>query len=191
MALTDKLSAIGAAIREKTGGTELLTLDEMPQEIASITTGDVDSIIGGTITEVSTNLTTIRGYAFASCKQLTTARFPFATQIPAHCFNGDSNLTTVEMPNITKIDYVAFYGCTNLELTELPSGLTQIMETSFNNCKALKTLTFKSTPTYIGGDVFSGCTNLLTINVPWAEGEVAKAPWGATNATINYNYVGD
>lgn len=40
MALTDKLSAIGVAIREKTGGTELLTLDAMPAEILSITTGD-------------------------------------------------------------------------------------------------------------------------------------------------------
>ena len=39
MALTNKLSAIGNAIREKTGGTDLLTLDQMPIEIASITTG--------------------------------------------------------------------------------------------------------------------------------------------------------
>ena len=39
MALTDKLSAIGNAIRAKTGGTELLTLDAMPNEIASIQTG--------------------------------------------------------------------------------------------------------------------------------------------------------
>ena len=39
MALTDKLSAIGNAIRNKTGGTELLTLDAMPTEIESIQTG--------------------------------------------------------------------------------------------------------------------------------------------------------
>ena len=39
MALTDKLSAVGNAIRVKTGKTALLTLDEMPAEIASIQTG--------------------------------------------------------------------------------------------------------------------------------------------------------
>ena len=39
MALTNKLSAIGDAIREKTGKSELLTLDAMPGEIASIETG--------------------------------------------------------------------------------------------------------------------------------------------------------
>ena len=36
MALIDKLNAIGDAIRENTGKTDKLTLDEMPNEIASI-----------------------------------------------------------------------------------------------------------------------------------------------------------
>ena len=42
MALTNKLSAIGDAIREKTGKTELLTLDQMPVEIKAIETGGGD-----------------------------------------------------------------------------------------------------------------------------------------------------
>lgn len=42
MALTNKLSAIGDAIREKTGKSEKLTLEQMPVEIASITTGGGD-----------------------------------------------------------------------------------------------------------------------------------------------------
>ena len=43
MALTDKLDAIGNAIREKTGDTEKYTLDEMPQKIEGITEGPTDS----------------------------------------------------------------------------------------------------------------------------------------------------
>lgn len=39
MALTNKLSAIGNAIREKTGGTGLLTLDQMATEISNIQGG--------------------------------------------------------------------------------------------------------------------------------------------------------
>lgn len=39
MALIDKLNAIGDAIRVKTGKTDKLTLDQMPNEIASIETG--------------------------------------------------------------------------------------------------------------------------------------------------------
>jgi hypothetical protein len=51
-------------------------------------------------------------------------------------------------------------------------------------------LTFKGTPTSISTTAFGSCTNLKTINVPWAEGAVAGSPWGATAATINYNYKG-
>lgn len=39
MALTDKLKAIGDAIRAKTGKTDALTLDQMVTEIEGITTG--------------------------------------------------------------------------------------------------------------------------------------------------------
>lgn len=39
MALTDKLTAIADAIREKTGGTEVLTLDQMAAAISGLSTG--------------------------------------------------------------------------------------------------------------------------------------------------------
>lgn len=40
MALTDKLTAIGNAIREKTGKTDLIPLADMPNEILNISSGD-------------------------------------------------------------------------------------------------------------------------------------------------------
>ena len=39
MALTDKLTAVADAIRNKTGKTEVMTLDQMPVEIDGINTG--------------------------------------------------------------------------------------------------------------------------------------------------------
>lgn len=39
MALTDKLTAIADAIRAKNGGTDKLTLAQMPEKIANIQTG--------------------------------------------------------------------------------------------------------------------------------------------------------
>ena len=42
MALIEKLNAIGDAIRAKTGGTDKLTLDQMPTEINGITTGGTE-----------------------------------------------------------------------------------------------------------------------------------------------------
>lgn len=69
-----------------------------------------------------------------------------------------------------------------------------ISSDAFMACYTLKTVTFESgdlKPKSIHSNAFRYCSNIKTINVPWAEGEVANAPWGATNATINYNYTGE
>ena len=50
MALTDKLTAIADAIRAKTGKTDSLTLDQMPTEIAGITTGGGGGSAEGCVT---------------------------------------------------------------------------------------------------------------------------------------------
>ena len=104
--------------------------------------------------------------------------------------NNRAQLENIQLStNITKIRDYAFYNCTNLALTELPESLTNIGEVAFYNCTNLKTLTFKGTPQLIATTAFSDCNNLKIINVPWSEGEVSGAPWGAYNATINYNYI--
>jgi hypothetical protein len=72
----------------------------------------------------------------------------------------------------------------------IPATVTSIYTNAFNSCLGLAEVTFDGKPTTMYSGIFEKCTNLLTINVPWAEGEVANAPWGATNATINYNYTG-
>lgn len=60
MALTNKLSAIGNAIRAKTGKSDLLTLDQMPTEIASIISG------GGGVPETALQITGNCQYRFAN-----------------------------------------------------------------------------------------------------------------------------
>jgi hypothetical protein len=78
----------------------------------------------------------------------------------------------------------------HIGLTEIPAKVQTIGKNAFQWNELLTTLTFKGTPTSIATNAFLNCANLTTINVPWAEGAVANAPWGATNATINYNYTG-
>lgn len=109
---------------------------------------------------------------------------PFVEEI----YDDNGSLVEVKLVGYTKVRNFAFYNCTKLALTELPAGLTGIGTNAFTGCTNLTTITFKGIPKIIGPDAFSSCTNLTTINVPWAEGAVANAPWGATNATINYNY---
>ena len=63
MALTDKLTAIGNAIREKTGGTDLLTLDQMPTEISNIQGGGTVEALTITSNGTYNPPTGIDGYA--------------------------------------------------------------------------------------------------------------------------------
>ena len=137
------------------------------------------------------------------------------THIPDSCFSGCSNLVSVEFPpNLTRLGGWCFSLCQKLALKELPETLIEIPERAFwqtpaleiskipasvqtigkwafQGCTKMTTLTFEGTPTSLDAAVFYNCNNLTTINVPWSEGEVANAPWGATKATINYNYTGN
>ena len=111
--------------------------------------------------------TKVRDYLFAYCPSLAHVSFS---------------------EGLTSIGNSAFDSCTSLALTSLPAGVTSIGIEAFAGCSNLTSITFKGTPTSINSRAFSGCTNLTDIKVPWSEGAVANAPWGATNATITYNY---
>ena len=114
-----------------------------------------------------------------------------ATVIGASAFNGCSKLARITIHDgVTSIKSYAFNACQVLKLSEIPVGITEIQANAFVLCKSITSLTFKGTPTTINATAFKNCDNLVTINAPWAEGEVENAPWGATNATINYNYTG-
>ena len=135
-------------------------------------------------------ITSISNNAFQNCNKLALTSLPAGlTSIGYSAFQNCNNLALTSLPaGITSISNNAFQSCNNLALTSLPAGITSIGYDAFRNCTGLTTITFEGTPTLIRSDAFHGCTNLTTINVPWAEGAVANAPWGATHATINYNY---
>lgn len=186
MALTDKLTAIANAIRTKTGGTDFLTLDQMASEIDNIQSGGV---VPDTMGFVPTNW----GYM-----GVIKSGIWYGTSVPYQYFylkDGNAtlcSLDSIEFANaITSIEAYAFYGQMHLILSEIPAEVKTIGDYALSNLKDLTTLTFKGTPESIGSNVFTGNFSLTTINVPWAEGAVEGAPWGAENATINYNYTGE
>ena len=163
--------------------------------VASSGGGDsqLKGLIEGTTTEISDDtVETVKQYAFYQSTVLASVSFPNLKSIGSGAFYNCTNLALTELPSgLTSIGSSAFNGCTNLALTELPSGL-HIGLSAFRACTRLTSITFKGKPrqNVIPTSAFQNCSNLKTINVPWAEGEVANAPWGATNATINYNYAG-
>ena len=89
---------------------------------------------------------------------------------------------------LTEADLISIIDRSIVNL-ELPDSLTLIGNYAFYACTSLTDVTFQGTPTSISASAFQYCINLTAINVPWSSGAVAGAPWGATNATITYNYV--
>lgn len=110
------------------------------------------------------------------------------TTIAANAFNGCRELVSIELHDgLEKVMDYAFFNCVKMELDTIPQIVSSIGAYAFGNCTAITSITFKGTPATIVETAFYGDTNISVINVPWAEGAVAGAPWGATNATINYN----
>jgi hypothetical protein len=116
---------------------------------------------------------------------------PLITTIPSNCFQNCYSLNEINLENITEYKPSAFNQCfmLNKPLT-FNAGLTAIGDQGFYRT-GLSSVIFQnnleSLPT-ISSNAFGQCYLLKDIYVPWAEGEVANAPWGATNATIHYNY---
>lgn len=90
--------------------------------------------------------------------------------------------------NVTEIGWNAFE-YNSLKTVTIGNGVTKLERNTFAY-NPLTTVTLGSGITKMDDFVFYKCEKLTTINVPWAEGAVENAPWGATNATINYNYIG-
>lgn len=229
MALTDKIKAIADAIRTKTGTTDAMTLDEMPDKIAGIPSGtsgdsgvkkpyieetyDKDgnlitaklvgySFIRGSLfrycsklklTEIPSEITYIGDDAFAGCDELSLPSIPSSiTHIGDSAFCDCPNLSLTELPSsVTFIGSSAFINCIKLKSIDIPSNVMTIKSYAFGSCTNLASIRFLGTPTSISSTIFYRCNNLTSIKVPWSEGAVKNAPWGATNATIEYDYKGE
>lgn len=110
------------------------------------------------------------------------------TKIGNNAFaSGGVAINNGELPSsLEHLGQYALYG-NRIPFTKIPASVKIIEDNAFNYNDVISSVTFLGTPESIGNGVFANCTNLKNIYVPWAQGAVANAPWGATNATIHYN----
>lgn len=141
-ALESKLTAIGNAIRSKTGDAELLTLEGMATSISGIKSNDdyladvmnkkIDRLVNDKVTG----------------------------ELPTNFQRGNKNLIIVDLPLITKTNSSIFYGCSNLNSVNLPS-LKEMGAEVFGTCTQLTEIYLPELTTISGwGYVFNVCTNL-------------------------------
>lgn len=171
--------------------------------------GCMNSIIPSTVTAIQAN-------AFQGCSKLTSVAIPSGVSlIPSYTFDDCTSLTDVVIPStVTDIEMLAFYNCGQLQVElpdsveyirshafaynaaleniQLPKNLKILADRVFRYCRNLKSVTFRGTPSQIDAQALADCAALTTINVPWSQTDAVNtnAPWGATGATINYNYTG-
>lgn len=170
-----------------------LVLPSLPSGLTSIGMYAFDRCAKLALTSLPSGLTSIDMYAFNECTSLALTSLPSGlTNINDYAFYQCTNIALTSLPSsIQTIGANAFRYCSGLTTMTLPSSIQTINAYAFANCSGLNSVTFEGTPTSIANTVFYTTTQLATINVPWAEGAVSGAPWGATKATINYNYTGE
>lgn len=154
MALTDKLKAIGEAIRTKTGHTELLRLDEMPEAIMSIATSDgedsadeVADLLSNTLKVLNNSkVTVLKTRACQASTALVSVNLPEVTNLGSYAFYQATGLTTVKLPKLTTVSTQVFYGCTKLQHADC-GMLGNIPAQTFNACTSLTELILRKSNT--------------------------------------------
>ena len=168
------LKAICNAIRSKTGNSDEIPHQNIPDELDSILTEEeyyeeqienISSIYTGTNLNFSINnndIITIPRYKF-DYSNLTTINLPKCISIGEEAIANCPNLTVVNLPICTSIGYRAIANCPNLTIIDLPK-CTSIGGNAFANCISLTTVNFPECTSIENS--FWGCTSLTTINLP-------------------------
>lgn len=100
---------------------------------------------------------------------------------------GGSGVERFSAPKATIDSYSALCGNLNLQYLYLPS---MVELNRVQGCTKLKHVYIGKDCTSIGSECFGGSgvqSTGLIIDCGFAEGAVSGAPWGSSNATINYN----
>lgn len=164
------------------------------------------SIIDKSITSYSdSTVTTVGGYSFVDCDQMTSVSVPSATTLGNYAFSSCGVLSSVNIPSVTTLGQYAFNACTALETisggevtatgnysftgcTALSSvnfpKLVTIAQYTFQNCTALTEFDGEEVTT-IATYAFTGCSALTSFNLPKAKSVGAYAFNGAGASHIS------
>lgn len=131
-------------------------------------------------------------YAFNS-SQLESITIKNMKSIPSYFCGSCPNLTTIILSDdLIAINSQAFGSCPKLKEIFLPSALEYIGSYAFQSCSSLQRIFIPSQIKNIISGAFYKCLNLKDIYIDLKETEapftVPSDNWGATNATIHWQY---
>lgn len=171
--LTDFLTDVADAIREKKGTTEKINPQNFSEEIRGIESGGnigymvdvIDPTAAGVsnISKVVVNdgIKTIKIRAFYQWDNLTEVYLPDSVEVlESNVFQQSYKIRTIRIsPNLTKIGVAAFYSCNSLEgVFPVPVGVMTIDSNTFANTTKLSGYDFRthsSVPNLVNISAFS------------------------------------
>ena len=114
--------------------------------------------------------------------------------IGGNAFKGCTSLAEIDLTKANNIEMYGLSNCTSLP-SEIVLGATSLNNYAFYYQSQITVIRFTGIPTSITSNALTQITawnssaNLRDIYVPWSEGTVANAPWGATSAQIHYDTI--
>ena len=185
--LPDGIETIGSSTFDRCSSLESVTLPSALKKIDGSAFQYCKALKSITLPE---GITTINYSAFAQCTSLKEVNFPSSlTSISNYAFQNTAIEEAILPVGITAFNY-AFAYCSSLKKLSAP-GVTKITTSFLQDNTALTELTIGSEGnpvTSIYAYTFSRCNNKMTIKVYVSDTEkgLSNAPWGASNATVEY-----
>jgi hypothetical protein len=203
---------ITSVVKEMFSGCTKLRNITLPKEITTI--AEKTFAYCKNLVDVSflANVNVINAYAFSEAKFEEDLTIPASvTSIGQYSFNGayvsEGQGTLTVNKNVTSLSTNAFYltkaktvfldcacaipfggfGNSSCEYVTIGENVTALEGNAFKYAENLKEFRILGYPTMVASVFYYyQVSPEFDLYVPWAEGEVANAPWGAKNATIHY-----
>lgn len=137
------------------------------------------------------HLTELNASIFQNCERLSAVRLPESvTEIGAYAFSGCKSLAQLEFgagSQLAKVGGYAFEACTALAQLELPGSVTEIGHSAFKD-SGLTQITLPEGVSSLPGQVFSGCSRLEWIQLPWRLHDIERDALDGCEAEIRVEY---
>lgn len=106
-------------------------------EVGGSSDADLDALIDGSITTVTSQAASVRTRAFSGCASLASVSLPAAKTIGSYAFMQCAKLATVSLPEVTTLSSAAFSTCAVLTDVTIPK-VTALPSQAFYSCTALQ-----------------------------------------------------
>ena len=165
-----------------------ITKVTMPDSVKVVGTGVFMGCNNLVSVKLSNRIEVLSGDTFRNCSKITSVELPESLyNIRYSAFQNCNSLKEIVIPD--KVHYItgsAFADCTNLESIQLPNELNSMEDgNTFSGCTNLKSITIPSSTEKLNSFTFHN-SSITTINIHKPMNSISGAPWGATNATVNW-----